>query len=336
MEIALEAREKLFGMLASSSWLVLVQNNRPVCIPAGAVQPHEAFTLGRFPFFMKYLQGGFVRMENCSLEQLHMQPVIDGSQILLRRPQNPVGHSLTAQRDAPAVQLLLLTVQRAAHDELLRHNIRNGLRRGKAAGNDTFLPGCFHNRCLNAGFIALPAGVGIVDVLLHNDLGRLDFQLVDDLFADFGHGIAAFRAYQILALQTVLHHLSRGALGDVLQRETGLFALLTGGRRSGLLLRFLLRTDLRLVEQEAQLLHGILGNLLGGRAELLMPGKAQRLHEDRNLLLQFGDALVLSRQFGILLFIFRPGNSDRFRVACLEIIRTFHVLIIPYFSRKVQ
>ena len=67
-----------------------------------------------------------------------------------------------------------------------------------------------------------------------------------------------------------------------------------------------------------------------------MPGKAQRLHEDRNLLLQFGNALVLSRQFGILLFIFRPGNSDRFRVACLEIIRTFHVLIIPYFSRKVQ
>ena len=139
--------------------------------------------------------------------------------------------------------------------------------------------------------------------------------------ADF----AAFRAHQILTLQTVLHHFFGCALGDVFK---SILVLLAGGFGSRLFLGFLLCTGFRFVEQETQLLHSAFGNLLRGCSELLMPGKAQRLHENRNLLLQFGDAPALSLE----LLIFRPGNGDYFRVTCLEIFRTFHALIIPYFS----
>lgn len=58
----------------------------------------------------------FRQHEELLFEQLHMQTVIDGSQIILRRPQDPVGHGLAAQLDAPAVQLLFLPVQRRTHD----------------------------------------------------------------------------------------------------------------------------------------------------------------------------------------------------------------------------
>ena len=40
------------------------------------------------------------------------------------------------------------------------------------------------------------------------------------------------------------------------------------------------------------------------------------------------ETLRMTQQF----LIFRPGNGHHFRVACLEIFRIFHVLIIPYFS----
>ena len=51
-----------------------------------------------------------------------------------------------------------------------------------------------------------------------------------------------------------------------------------------------------------------------------------------DLTFQTGKTLVLRCQSSVLFLIFRPGNGHHFRVTCLEIIRTFHVLIIPYFS----
>ena len=84
------------------------------------------------------------------------------------------------------------------------------------------------------------------------------------------------------------------------------------------------------VEQEAQLLHERFVRLLGGRAKPLVPGNAQGFRQQLYLTFQMGNALVLRCQSSVLFLIFRPGNGHHFRVACLEIIRTFHVLIIPY------
>ena len=56
------------------------------------------------------------------------------------------------------------------------------------------------------------------------------------------------------------------------------------------------------VEKKAQLLQKRFVGLLGGCAKPLVPGKAQCLHENRNLLFQFGNAPTLSLE----LLIFRP------------------------------
>lgn len=84
---------------------------------------------------MENLQSGFIRMEDFSFEQFLMQALIHRNQIVLRGSQNPVGHGLATQLNPLPADLLLLPVQRAAHDELLGHDVGNGLRGGKASGD---------------------------------------------------------------------------------------------------------------------------------------------------------------------------------------------------------
>ena len=87
---------------------------------------------------------------------------------------NPVGHCLSAQMDALPVNLLLLPVQRTSHNKLLGHDIGNGFRCGKAAGDDILLSGYLYNGSLNVFFITVPAGIGIIHMLFHNGLGGDD------------------------------------------------------------------------------------------------------------------------------------------------------------------
>ena len=265
-----------------------------------------------------------------------MQPVIYGREIILRGPQNPVGHGLTAQLDTFPVHFLFLPVQRRTHDELLGHNISNGFRGGKAAGDNVLLPGCFHNgsfAALVSIFAAAFTGVGVVNILPDDILGRDDFQRLYDFLANLRHGIPTLRADQILTLQTMLHLLGGNSFRDGVQGVGMLLVPLMAGHIGSFRLLFFRGGEyLGFVKQEAHLLHDRFVRFLGGRAKPLMPGKAQGFHENRNLLLQFGNAPTLSLE----LLIFRPGNGHHFRVACLEIIRTFHVFIIPYFSEKVQ
>ena len=136
MEIATESCQELLWMLRTPSRLVLVQDYGLVRIPAGPIQPHVAVGLRLLSRLVENLQGGFIRMENLPFEQLRMQPVIYGSQIILRGPQDPVGHSLPAQLDAFPLHFLFLPVQGTAHDELLGHDVGNGLRCSKAAGDN--------------------------------------------------------------------------------------------------------------------------------------------------------------------------------------------------------
>ena len=192
--------------------------------------------------------------------------------------------------------------------------------------NNVLLPGRFHNGRLDILPVAVWAGVGVVNILPDDILGRDDFQRLYDFLANLRHGIPTLRAYQLLTLQTMLHLLRGHSFRDGIQSVGMLLVPLVAGHIGGFRILFFRGGEhLGFVEQEAQLLHERFVRLLGGCAKPLVPGKAQCLHENRNLLLQFGDALLLC-------FIFRPGNGHHFRVACLEIIRTFHVFIIPYFS----
>ena len=209
--------------------------------------------------FVENLQGGFIRMEDFSFEQLRMQPVIYGSEIILCGPQNPVGHGLTAQLNAFAVYLLLLPVQGGTHNKLLRHDIGNGFRGGKAAGDNILLPGCFHNRRLAALvsiFAAAFAGVGVVNILPDDILGRDNLQCLDHFLANLGHSIPALRADQIFPLQTMLHLLGGDSFRDGVQGVGMLLVPLAacpiGSFR---LLCFRGREHLGFVEQEAKLLH---------------------------------------------------------------------------------
>lgn len=68
-----------------------------------------------------------------------MQVLTHGSKIVRPSSQDPGGHGLSAQMDALPVQLLLLPVQRGIHDELLGHDVGDGFRGYKAAGDDILL-----------------------------------------------------------------------------------------------------------------------------------------------------------------------------------------------------
>ena len=140
-----------------------------------------------------------------------MQLLIHGSQVILSRFQYPIGHGLPAQMDAPPVNLLLLPVQRTSHNKLLGHDMGNGFRCGKAAGDDVLLSGSLYNRSLTAfvsTFTTALAGIGVIDMLLHDSLRRDDLEFINYLGTDLSHGFAALGAYQVLTFQTVLYLLN--------------------------------------------------------------------------------------------------------------------------------
>ena len=90
--------------------------------------------------------------------------------------------------------------------------------------------------------------------------------------------------------------------------------------------------DLRLVKQQAQLLHGILTAALRGCAESLLPAQTDRLCQQRYLLFKGRNPFFLP----LKLLIFCTGNGDHFLAACYLFLIISHSPIIPYFTRKVQ
>ena len=297
-------------MNTSSPRLVLIQDDRLARIAAGSVEPHIAFALWLLARLVEYLQRGFICMKNIPVEKPPVQPFVDGRQIILACPQDPVGHGLSAQGNALTIQLLLLTVQRTTHNELLGHDVGNSLRRGKTAGDNALFVGSLDHRRLDVLLVALPAGIAVIDMLLDNGLGRNDFKLVDHLGADLGHDVAALGAYQILALQTVLDPFSGHFFRNGIQGVLVLPVPLVGSHDGGILLILDGGEHLCLVEQEAQLLHEGILTLLRGCAELLVPGQAQCFHKQIHTAFELRNTLALS----LKLLVFRTGNGDHFRV----------------------
>ena len=205
----------------------------------------------------------------------------------------------------------------------------NGFRCGKTAGDDVLLPECFHNGSLDIFFVAVLAGVAVIDMLLHDDLSRNDPELVDHLGADLVHGITTLRAHQILAIQAVLNPFS----GQILRRNgvQSLFVLLVPlvSRYNGDILRFFLfccGEHLCLLEQEAQLFHEGFFTLFGRCTKLFVTSKTQRFHENIRTAFKLRDFLSLNLKF----LVFRAGNGDHFCVAYLVIICLLHINIIAY------
>ena len=199
--------------------------------------------------------------------------------------------------------------------------MRDGFRGGETAGDDVLLPGCFHNRSLTTRvsiFSAAFTGVGVVNILPDDILGRDDLQRLYDFLANLRHGIAALRTDQSLILQTMLHLLGGDSLRDGIQCVgmllVPLVACYIGNFR---LLFFRSGEHLGFVEQKTQLLHARFVRLFRGRAKPLVPGKAQRFRQQLYLAFQTRNTLVLKCQSSVLFLIFRPGNGHHFRVACL-------------------
>ena len=78
--------------------------------------------------------------------------------------------------------------------------------------NNVLLPGRFHNGRLDILPVAVWAGVGVVNILPDDILGRDDFQRLYDFLADLGHSVPTLRANQLLTLQTMLHLLRGDSL----------------------------------------------------------------------------------------------------------------------------
>ena len=277
-------------------------------------------------------------MEDISRKEFLMHLLVYWSQIILCCFQDPVGHGLTAQFNTFSVNLLLLTVQGDAHNELLMYDMGNGLRCGKAAGNDVLLPGRFYNRSFTAFvgvFAAVLTGVGIVvDILMNNGLGRNDLQGPDNFLANLSHSFTALGANEVLTLQTVFCLLGGNTLRNVVQGIFMLLVPLVGCHDSGIFFCFLVssREHLGFIEQETQLFSEGVFALLGGRTELLVLGKAQCFHEQIHTTFKLRDFLSLSLEF----LVFRAGNGDHFPVTYLVQFCLIHVNIIAYFLESTE
>ena len=149
-------------MVCFSVGLVLIEHNVPVRVAARSVQPHIAVRMCTFSRLMQHLQRGFICMKNLPLYQFPVQAFVYGLQPVLCRAQNPARHGLPGQMNAHAFKLLFLPVQRRSHDKLLRHDLRNGFRRGKAAGDDRRILLCLDDRRILRDELALLTGIGIV------------------------------------------------------------------------------------------------------------------------------------------------------------------------------
>ena len=145
VEISGEALQEFLRMFGLPAGLVLIEYDVPFPVPAGAVHPHIALRLGFLPWFPDHLQSRLIRVKDLSLHKLPVQHAVHRLQPVLRRPQQPMAHCLPAQLHTLPVPVLLLPVQRAGHHEFLRHNVGNGLRRGKAAGDHNWLFRRFHD-----------------------------------------------------------------------------------------------------------------------------------------------------------------------------------------------
>ena len=85
------------------------------------------------------------------------------------------------------------------------------------ASAEAKLPGIMFFGSLNVLLVTTLTGIGIINVLFHNGLGRNDLEFVNYLSANLGRGITALRAYQILTLQTVLHPFFGNIIWDTVQ-----------------------------------------------------------------------------------------------------------------------
>ena len=227
------------------------------------------------------------------------------------------------------MQLLLLSVQRTAHNKLLGHNMGNGLRCGKAAGNYTLLPGSCSNRSFNVFFAAGLAGIGVVAVLFHNEANGLDAKLFYHFHPNFRKSIPAGRTYQSFSFQTVFHHLGGNSLWNAVQRVFVLFAALVRGHNSSFFLRILCEY-LCFIEQKTQLLGNRFIALFRGCPKLLVPRKPQCFHKHIHTLFKRRDTSALRLKF----FVFRTGNGDRFRVACSAMFCVFHTCYYTISTKK--
>ena len=208
----------------------------------------------------------------------------------------------------------------------------DSLRRGKAAGQKAILSGRAHHRGCNILFVAALAGIAVINMLLHDHPRRNDLQLIDDFFPNLRQFSAALGTDQVLLFQPVLNLFYRDILWDFVQRVFMSLVALMGSYNghSFFVIRFC--KHFRFVKQKTQLLTERILALFGRRAKALMPCKAQRFHKHLHMAFQRRNTLALS----LKLFIFRLGDRDRFWAVCLKIVDIFHVIIIPYESRKVQ
>ena len=209
----------------------------------------------------------------------------------------------------------------------------NGLWRSKTSGQKTILSGCTYHRCCNILLVTVLAGIAVVDMLFHNHPCGNDFQLVDNFFSNLRQLSTALGADQFLSFQPVLNLFYRNILWDFVQRVFMLFVTLMGSYNGHIfLVPLFFRKHFRFVKQKAQLLGECVLALFRRRTETLALRKAQCLHEHVHTTLKLRNTSALSLKF----LIFRPGNSNGFRGACLERICLFYGMIIPYKCRKVQ
>ena len=227
------------------------------------------------------------------------------------------------------MQLLLLSVQRTAHNKLLGHNMGNGLRCGKAAGNYTLLPGSCSNRSFNVFFAAGLAGIGVVAVLFHNEANGLDAKLFTTS-TPISERVSPQAGHTRASPSRRCFTTSVGTpLWNAVQRVFVLFAALVRGHNSSFFLRILCEY-LCFIEQKTQLLGNRFIALFRGCPKLLVPRKPQCFHKHIHTLFKRRDTSALRLKF----FVFRTGNGDRFRVACSAMFCVFHTCYYTISTKK--
>lgn len=62
--------QEFFRMISAPAGLVIIQADWRQPVVSGAIQPHIGLGLCRFPFFLQYLAGCFICMDDVPLQQM--------------------------------------------------------------------------------------------------------------------------------------------------------------------------------------------------------------------------------------------------------------------------
>jgi hypothetical protein len=196
-------------MLTAASGPVVVQHDIERGSAPGAIQPQVRFRLRGSARLPQDLQRRFIRMDMILRQKPGMEEIVQRNEPPLTGGDQPIGHRLPRQVDAPLPELFFLPVERQAVHVFLMDHVRQHGRRRQTARQRRGRHGCGNDRRPNARLLATAATVHVAHMLDDAYLRRNDLQFPPHFRAHRMQRPGAVRADAFRFVQRVVDRFDR-------------------------------------------------------------------------------------------------------------------------------